>query len=255
MRTNIILFSLISLLFFSPRMKAQPNTAEHYFTHKENGWYHVLSTGSLSSKPIITVRDFVGLKLEKDYFGKYAISGQISKHKLNKWADETEKSIGGKIAFLFNDSIITAPQVNCRIESGTFMITSFLDQKLPEIYKSIMREKSDSLEVVFNGWEKDSLYYELSPEQRDSVRMSIDYWEAKAWIDLTSNPNEHIPPITYRNGYILNKKGEIMGNYANGHIFDKGRNIKGFYSNGFIYDKNHNIIGNYNNGFVTFKEK
>ena len=61
--------------------------------------------------------------------------------------------------------------------------------------------------------------------------------------------------ITYRNGYILNKKGEIIGNYANGHIFDKGRNIKGFYSNGFIYDKNQNIIGNYNNGFVTFKEK
>lgn len=104
MKTNIILFSLISLLFFSPRMKAQPNTAKHDFTHKENGWYHVLSTGSLSSKPIITVKDFVGLKLEKDYFGKYAISGQISKHKLNKWADETEKSIGKKIAFVFNDS-------------------------------------------------------------------------------------------------------------------------------------------------------
>ena len=191
MKTNIILFSLISLLFFSPRMKAQPNTAKHDFTHKENGWYHVLSTGSLSSKPIITVKDFVGLKLEKDYFGKYAISGQISKHKLNKWADETEKSIGEKIAFVFNDSIITAPQVNCRIESGTFMITSFSDQKLPEIYKGIMREKSDSLEVVFNGWEKDSLYYELSPEQRDSVRMNIDYWEAKAWIDLISKPEEH----------------------------------------------------------------
>ena len=380
MKTNIILFSLISLLFFSPRMKAQPNTAKHDFTHKENGWYHVLSTGSLSSKPIITVKDFVGLKLEKDYFGKYAISGQISKHKLNKWADETEKSIGEKIAFVFNDSIITAPQVNCRIESGTFMITSFSDQKLPEIYKGIMREKSDSLEVVFNGWEKDSLYYELSPEQRDSVRMNIDYWEAQAWIDLTSKPEEHywysiqdsaeykklekalkeelkkpnfssratdhmksdaykaykqylhenkdyinlmfqgflfnnlkglngyfvddiiqskypyapsirsyidktdnvddeklavyewqrkvwyqmnreksprnnIVQITYRNGYILDKKGDIIGNYANGHIFDKGRSIKGFYSNGFIYDKNHNIIGNYNNGFVTFKKK
>lgn len=64
-----------------------------------------------------------------------------------------------------------------------------------------------------------------------------------------------VPSITYRNGYILDKKGKIIGNYANGHIFDKGRNIKGFYSNGFIYDKNHNIIGNYNNGFVTFKKR
>lgn len=32
----------------------------------------------------------VGLKLKKDYYGKYAISGRISKHKINKWADETE---------------------------------------------------------------------------------------------------------------------------------------------------------------------
>ena len=129
MKTNISLISLVLLLFFSQITKAQSNTGKHDFTHKENGWYHVLSTGSLSPKPIITVKDFVGLKLEKDYFGKYAISGQISKHKLNKWADETEKSIGEKIAFVFNDSIITTPQVNCRIESGTFMITSFTDQK------------------------------------------------------------------------------------------------------------------------------
>lgn len=130
----------------------------------------------------------VGLKLKKDYYGKYAISGRISKHKINKWADETEKSIGKQIAFVYNDSIISAPQVNARIESGTFMITSLLNKKLPEIYKGIMKEKSDSIEVIFKDWEKDSLYYELSPEQRDSVRMSIDYWEAKAWIELTSKP-------------------------------------------------------------------
>ena len=178
-----VLSVLLCTIYCASCNKANNNE----ITHRENGWYHVLSTDSLSSKPIITVKDFVGLKLETDYSGKYAISGQISKHKLNKWADETEKSIGGKIAFVFNDSIITAPQVNCRIESGTFMITSLSNQKLIEIYKGIMREKSDSLEVVFSGWEKDSLYYELSPEQRDSVRMSIDYWEAKDWIDSTKN--------------------------------------------------------------------
>lgn len=165
------------------------NNDDQVLTHRENGWYHVLSADSLSAKPIITVKDIVGLKLEKDYYGKYAISGQISKHKINKWADETEKSIGKQIAFVYNNSIISAPQVNARIESGAFMITSLSDKKLPEIYKGIMKEKSDSIEVIFKDWEKDSLYYELSPEQRDSVRMSIDYWEAKAWIDLTSKPN------------------------------------------------------------------
>lgn len=136
------------LLFFSLRIKAQLNTTKPILTHRENGWYHVLSADSLSAKPIITVKDMVGLKLKKDYYGKYAISGRISKHKINKWADETEKSIGKQIAFVYNDSIISAPQVNTRIESGTFMITSLLNKKLPEIYKGIMKEKSDSIEGV-----------------------------------------------------------------------------------------------------------
>lgn len=192
MRTNIILFSLILLFFFfSPSMKAQSNTTKQNFTHRENGWYHVLSTDCLSVKPIITVKDLVGLKLEKDYYGKYAISGRISKHKINKWADATETSIGKQIAFVYNDSIISAPQVNGRIESGAFMITSKTDKKLPEIYKGIMKEKSDSIEVIFDGWVKDSLYYELSPEKRDSINMGIDYWEAKAWVDMSSKPDEH----------------------------------------------------------------
>lgn len=167
------------------------NNDDQALTHRENGWYRVLSADSLSIKPIITVKDMVGLKLEKDYYGKYAISGRISKHKINKWADETESAIGKQIAFVYNDSIISDPQVNGRIESGTFMITSQSDQKLPEIYKGIMKEKSDSIEVIFDGWEKDSLYYELSSKERDSVNMSIDYWEAKAWVDMSSKPDEH----------------------------------------------------------------
>lgn len=167
------------------------NNSGQALTHRENGWYHVLSTDSLSVKPIITVKDMVGLKLEKDYYGKYAISGRISKHKINKWADETENAIGKQIAFVYNDSIISDPQVNGRIESGTFMITSQSDQILPEIYKGIMKEKSDSIEVIFDGWEKDSLYYELYHEEKDSVNMGIDYWEAKAWVDMSSKPDEH----------------------------------------------------------------
>ena len=167
------------------------NNDDQALPHRENGWYHVLSIDSLFAKPIITVKDMVGLKLEKNYYGKYAISGRISKHKINKWADETESAIGKQIAFVYNDSIISDPQVNGRIESGTFMLTSQTDKKLPEIYKGIMKEKSDSIEVIFDGWEKDSLYYELSLEERDSVNMGIDYWEAKAWVDMSSKPDEH----------------------------------------------------------------
>ena len=55
------------------------NNDDQALTHRENGWYRILIADSLSAKPIITVKDMVGLKLEKDYYGKYAISGRISK--------------------------------------------------------------------------------------------------------------------------------------------------------------------------------
>lgn len=119
------------------------------------------------------------------------ISGQISKYKLNKWAKETEKAIGRQIAFVFNDSIITNPRVNCRIESGAFQITSILDKELPDIYERLKQEKINSIEALFEGWEKDSLFYAMSPEQRDSIRMVTDYWEASAWVDLITKPDEH----------------------------------------------------------------
>lgn len=104
---------------------------------------------------------------------------------------ETEKAIGKQIAFSFKDSVISSPTVNARLESGAFQITFHSNKLLLNIYKQLMKEKSDSLDALFKEWEKDSLYYELSPEQRDSAQMSIDYWEAKAWIDLITKPKEH----------------------------------------------------------------
>ena len=63
MKTNIILFqSYITFILFTKNESTAKYGKTRIFTHKENGWYHVLSTGSLSSKPIITVKDFVGLK-------------------------------------------------------------------------------------------------------------------------------------------------------------------------------------------------
>ncbi len=160
---------------------------------RKNGWYHILSgqTDSISQEPIVTIKDFISLRLETDYFGKNVISGQISKYKSNKWAKETEKAIGRQIAFVFNDSIITDPRVNCRIESGAFQITSILDKELPGIYEQLKQEKIDSIEALFKGWERDSLFYTMPPKQRDSIRIATDYWEASAWVDLMTKPDEH----------------------------------------------------------------
>ena len=102
----------------------------------------------------MTIKDFISLRLETDYFGKNVISGQISKYKLNKWAKETEKAIGRQIAFVFNDSIITNPRVNCRIESGAFQITSILDKELPDIYERLKQEKINLLKLFLKAGKK-----------------------------------------------------------------------------------------------------
>ena len=64
------------------------------------------------------------------------------------------KATGRQIAFIFNDSVITNPRVNCSIESGAFQITSVLDEKLPDIYKQLKQEKIDSIATLFKNWKK-----------------------------------------------------------------------------------------------------
>lgn len=115
----------------------------HRSRQYENGWYHIISEqkDSIDPEPIVTVKDFSALRLDTDAFGRYAITGKVSQHKQNKWADETEKAIGQQIAFIFNDSVITNPQVNGRIERGSFQITSFQDDRLPDIYRQLKKEQ------------------------------------------------------------------------------------------------------------------
>ena len=89
----------------------------------------------------MTVKDFISLRLDSDGNGTCVIVGQISKHKLKKWADETEKAIGKQIAFVLDDTVITNPQVNARIESGVFQISSH-DYDLKNIYNKIRKEEN-----------------------------------------------------------------------------------------------------------------
>lgn len=48
--------------------------------------------------------------------------------------------------------------------------------------------------------------------------------------------------ITYRNRYVFDTQGKIIGNYSNGYIHTSNRVLKGYYSNDYIYGENYNII-------------
>ena len=110
--------------------------------HRENGWYLITDgqKDSLANSPIVTVQDFATLELVSDDYGLRVISGSVNKQKQKVWADATEQAIWQRIGFVFNDTVITAPMVNARIESGTFQITAPHGHDLERIFKILQEE-------------------------------------------------------------------------------------------------------------------
>lgn len=153
----------------------------------ENGWYYIVdgTQDSIVPTPIVTVKEFGALRVDSDYYGVYSIVGQVCRSKRQTWADATERWIGKRIGFVFNDSLITSPQVNMRIESGNFQISTPQGKGIRTLYRSLMKEKKDSIDALFkrNGWSIDSLqFHRLSPASQDSLVNTLDYGEAKAWV-------------------------------------------------------------------------
>ena len=120
-----------------------------YSPRKKTGWYPVASDAetSISGKPLATVKDFERVVLITDTFmadGKSVcqtfIQGKLKPDKISDFADGTGKLIGRRLAFVFNDSVIMTPQINARIESGSFQITSPDTALLRSIYNSINNE-------------------------------------------------------------------------------------------------------------------
>lgn len=120
---------------------------------RENGWYNILDgkKDSIAKVPIVTVKDFVALRLDSTVFQgrmQFQIAGTIGEHKRGKWADATEKAVGKRIGFVFNNKVITAPQVNMRIESGRFAISAPQGDNLKEIYREVLQEMAGEVDAA-----------------------------------------------------------------------------------------------------------
>ncbi len=70
------------------------------------------------------------------------VEGKLKAGKVKKWADATENRIGKRIGFVFNDSVIMVPTVNCRIESGNFTINSPDKTLMIEVYNTLKWDKN-----------------------------------------------------------------------------------------------------------------
>lgn len=113
---------------------------------KADGWYPLVDypDNSIVGKPLATVKDFESVAIVRDTFiidsdtvSQLLIQGRVKPEKRQQWADGTERLIGKRLGFVYNDSVITAPQINARIESGAFQITSPDTILLKAIFNSI----------------------------------------------------------------------------------------------------------------------
>ncbi len=99
----------------------------------------------ISPKAIVAVANFSSIKIESDQFGKSAILIGLDKEGTEKFAEATEKWVGRQLAFVINDTLFSAPQVNMRIDGGNLMITNlgFTEDKCRELVDAMNCEKQD----------------------------------------------------------------------------------------------------------------
>ena len=116
-----------------------------------DGWYFITDSkaNAVDRSPIVTASDFAALLLDSFPDAghgtvSYQVIGKIKDNKVKAWADATEKAIGKQIGFMYNGEIISAPQVNMRIESGNFSISSkellHDRQKMTEIFEQLKKK-------------------------------------------------------------------------------------------------------------------
>lgn len=117
--------------------------------HRDNGWYPVDNSNIIEGEVIATTADFEVVSLDTVTTpGGAFIQGKLKQDKVDNWTDATGRRIGKRIGFVFNDSVIMAPTVNCRIESGSFSINSSDKKLILEIYNSLDCEKKEIPNII-----------------------------------------------------------------------------------------------------------
>lgn len=138
-RQSIIAFMMVLLLILCA-------CSSH---DKIDRWYPLADypDNSIVGKPLATVNDFERVAIVRETFiiksdtvSRLLIQGRVKPEKRQQWADGTEYLICKRLGFVYNDSVIIAPQINARIESGSFQITSHDTVIIRNIYNSIKQQ-------------------------------------------------------------------------------------------------------------------
>lgn len=133
---NNLLKEIILLLSFPLMIEVSSCS----LAHRADGWYPVadIPENMIEGEAIVTTKDFEICILDSvSYPDMIVITGKLKEDKIQKFADASENRIGKRIGFVYKDSVIMAPTVHCRIESGTFTINSNDKNLILEIFNSL----------------------------------------------------------------------------------------------------------------------
>lgn len=160
---------------------------------KPNGWYFLDNNAEIeTTNPIVVVKDFAYLRLDSGMVANtnkpiYEIIGKVKEAKVKTFADATEKAIGKKIGFLYNDKILNAPSPNMRLESGNFSInlsSAYSSKEAHSVYKELRKEMSDDEDM-------DSPLTEEEMQRFDSLFMAWkENYRTNPITQISSNTND-----------------------------------------------------------------
>jgi preprotein translocase subunit SecD len=122
------------------------------------GWYYVVEHGQgvkrildgdtmeywLNAKPIVTAKDIATFDLYKSNFDhSWGLSMGLVDPAAAKWQIATRNSIGGHLAFVVNNKLLSAPQVNAEISGGMTALNrgTYSKSQLKAIMKAIQAEQ------------------------------------------------------------------------------------------------------------------
>lgn len=122
------------------------------------GWYYVVESDQgvrrvldgdtavywLNPKPIVTAKDIASFDLYQSNFDKsWGLSMKLEDAVVEQWRLATGQSIGGHLALVVNNKLLSAPKVNAEITGGMTALNrgTYSKGELKAIMKAIQAEQ------------------------------------------------------------------------------------------------------------------
>ena len=212
------------------------------------GWYYVSNIDSgfvrqldktdefyiINPLPILTAEDITTLSIEKDNRSGMYLSMKFGKAGAELWRIATGKNIGGKLAFIVNDKLISTPQVNVEVKAGATAIAriDYSKEDYDKVKQTIENNKAEiqkdkSAWINFNDNTNRCYFVELnlpvnSYEKPNKNRVSYTYYD----IDRAKKNADRIINLSLSERTNIDSLFLVLDNYKEIQLNDSLENEK-----------------------------